>query len=137
MNKKLKKLFLKANFLGVEFPIMGGAMTWISESNLVSATSNASGFGVIAAGSMNKDQLEKEIIATKSKTRKPFGVNLILLHPKVEDLIEVCINKKVDLVVLAGGFPKLRQIQKLKKKHKDNVFCNHSFNCTKNDKLWR
>ena len=117
MNKKLKRLFFKgSNFLGVEFPIMGGAMTWISESNLVSATSNAGGFGVIAAGSMNKDKLENEISATKSKTKKPFGVNLILLHPEVEDLIEVCIDKKVDLVVFAGGFPKLRQIQKLKKK---------------------
>ena len=117
MNKKLKRLFFKgSNFLGVEFPIMGGAMTWISESNLVSATSNAGGFGVIAAGSMNRNQLEKEISTTKSKTKKPFGVNLILLHPEVEDLIDVCINKKVDLVVFAGGFPKLRQIQKLKKK---------------------
>ena len=116
MNKKLKQLFLKgSNFLGVEFPIMGGAMTWISESNLVSATSNAGGFGVIAAGSMNKDQLDKEISATKSKTSKPFGVNLILLHPEIEYLIEVCIDKKVDLVVFAGGFPKQRQIEKLKK----------------------
>ena len=118
MNKKLKRLFLKgSNFLGVEFPIMGGAMTWISESNLVAATSNSGGFGVIAAGSMNRNQLEKEISTTKSKTKKPFGVNLILLHPEVEDLIDVCINKKVDLVVFAGGFPKLRQIQKLKKKN--------------------
>ena len=131
MNKKLKRLFFKgSNFLGAEFPIMGGAMTWISESNLVSATSNAGGFGVIAAGSMDKDQLEKEIIATKSKTRKPFGVNLILLHPDIEGLIEVCIEKKVDLVVFAGGFPKLRQIQKLKKKkNKNNVFCHHGLNC--------
>ena len=139
MNKKLKRLFFKgSNFLGAEFPIMGGAMTWISESNLVSATSNAGGFGVIAAGSMDKDKLEKEIIATKSKTRKPFGVNLILLHPDIEDLIEVCIEKKVDLVVFAGGFPKLRQIQKLKKKkNKNNVFCDYGLNCSKNDQLWR
>ena len=117
MNKKLKQLFFRgSNFLGVEFPIMGGAMTWISESNLVSATSNAGGFGVIAAGSMNRDQLDKEISETKSKTSKPFGVNLILLHPEIEYLIEVCIDKKVDLVVFAGGFPKQRQIEKLKKK---------------------
>ncbi len=58
MNKKLKRLFAKgSDFLGVKYPIMGGAMTWISESNLVSATSNAGGFGVIAAGSMNKKKL--------------------------------------------------------------------------------
>ena len=84
MNKKLKKLFSKGcSFLGVEFPIMGGAMTWVSENNLVSATCNAGGFGVIAAGSMNESQLENEIINTKKKTNKPFGVNLILLHPEI------------------------------------------------------
>ena len=96
MNKRLKQLFYKgSNFLGVEFPIMGGAMTWISESNLVSATSNAGGFGVIAAGSMDKDQLEKEIIATKSKTIKPFGVNLILLHPDIEGQLRYVSKKKL------------------------------------------
>ena len=115
MNEKLKQLFSKgADFLGVDFPIMGGAMTWISESNLVSATSNAGGFGVIAAGSMNKIQLGQEIIATKSKTSKPFGVNLILLHPEIEDLIDVCIELKVELIVFAGGFPKKRQVEKFK-----------------------
>ena len=115
MNKKLKKLFSKgSNFLGVEIPIMGGAMTWVSENNLVSAISNAGGFGIIAAGSMNEDQLKEEILKTKNKTKKPFGVNLILMHPKIENLIEVCLDQKVDLVVFAGGFPKKRQIDKLK-----------------------
>ncbi len=118
MNEKLKKLFFKgANFLGVNLPIMGGAMTWVSENNLVSATSNAGGFGVIAAGSMSPDMLEKEIIYTKQKTTKPFGVNLILLHPQIEDLIQTCIKQKVSLVVFAGGFPKRRQIEKLRDKN--------------------
>lgn len=118
MDTKLKKLFSKGSeFLGVEFPIMGGAMTWISDSNLVSAMSNSGGFGVIAAGSMNEDQLEKEIINTKLKTNKPFGVNLILLHPEIESLIDICLKTKVDLVVFAGGFPKRRHIEKLKKKN--------------------
>ena len=59
MNKKLKKLFSKGSkFLGVDYPIMGGAMTWISDANLVSAMSNSGGFGVIAAGSMNDIQLD-------------------------------------------------------------------------------
>ena len=63
MNHELKKLFKRgASFLGVRFPIMGGAMTWLSERNLVSAISNAGGFGVIACGSMNAKQLEQEII---------------------------------------------------------------------------
>ncbi len=115
MNKKLKKLFSKGSkFLGVDYPIMGGAMTWISDANLVSAMSNSGGFGVIAAGSMNDIQLQQEINNTKLKTNKPFGVNLILLHPDIENLIEVCIKTKVKLVVFAGGFPKRRQIEKLK-----------------------
>ena len=118
MNKKLKKLFTKGSeFLGVKYPIMGGAMTWISESNLVSATSNAGGFGVIAAGSMNKKKLEQEIIKTRSKTSKPFGVNLILLHPEIEDLIDVCLELEVQLVVFAGGFPKKRHVEKFKYKN--------------------
>ncbi|MFL2660839.1 MAG: NAD(P)H-dependent flavin oxidoreductase [Alphaproteobacteria bacterium] len=117
MNKKLKKLFSKgSNFLGVELPIMGGAMTWVSENNLVSAISNAGGFGIIAAGSMDEDQLRDEILKTKNKTKKPFGVNLILMHPQIEELIEVCLDQRVDLVVFAGGFPKKRQIDKLKSK---------------------
>ena len=115
MNEKLKKLFLKGTtFLGSELPIMGGAMTWVSESNLVSATCNAGGFGVIAAGSMNQHQLQKEILDTQSKTNKPFGVNLILMHPEIEKLIDVCLKLKVELVVFAGGFPKRRQVEKLK-----------------------
>ena len=113
MNKRLQKLFSKGSkFLGVDIPIMGGAMTWLSESNLVSAISNAGGLGVIAAGSMNNSQLEKEILKTRQKTKKPFGVNLILLHPEIEKLIDTCLKNKVDLVVFAGGFPKKRQIQK-------------------------
>ena len=89
-------------------------MTWVSENNLVSAISNAGGFGIIAAGSMNEDQLRDEILKTKNKTKRPFGVNLILMHPKIENLIEVCLDQRVDLVVFAGGFPKKRQIEKLK-----------------------
>lgn len=115
MDTKLKKLFEKGtNFLGAKFPIMGGAMTWVSENNLVAATCNAGGFGVIAAGSMNEEELRQEIINTRKKTNKPFGVNLILLHPRIEGLIETCMKQNVDLVVFAGGFPKKRQIAKLR-----------------------
>src|SRR5579872_2912955 len=59
--------------LGCELAIMGGAMTWVSERSLVSAISNAGGFGVIACGSMNRDQLDVEIAATQALTRGPFG----------------------------------------------------------------
>jgi len=93
---------------------MGGAMSWISERNLVSALSNAGGFGVIACGSMGPDLLQPEIIATKAMTDQPFGVNLITMHPQLDDLIEVCIRQSVSHVVLAGGLPPSTAIQTLK-----------------------
>ncbi len=71
-------------FLGCDAAIMGGAMTWVSERNLVAAISNAGGFGVIACGSMKPEQLSAEIAATYQLTRRPFGVNLITMHPAAD-----------------------------------------------------
>ncbi|OYX89671.1 MAG: 2-nitropropane dioxygenase, partial [Novosphingobium sp. 35-62-5] len=65
-----------AEFLGTEHAILCGAMSWVSERNLVSAISNAGGFGVIACGAMTPELLDTEITATKALTDKPFGVNL-------------------------------------------------------------
>ena len=95
-----------AEFLGCEKAILGGAMSWVSEHNLVAALSNAGAFGVIACGAMSPDLLEQEIIATRELTKKPFGVNLIVMHPQLADLVEVCARQKVSHVVLAGGIPK-------------------------------
>ena len=94
-----------ARFLGCPLALMGGAMTWVSERNLVAAISNAGGFGVLACGTMNAGQLEAEIAATQALTDRPFGVNLILMHPELEALIEVCAGRRVTHVVLAGGLP--------------------------------
>ncbi|WP_167896189.1 NAD(P)H-dependent flavin oxidoreductase [Wolbachia endosymbiont of Brugia pahangi] len=102
------------DFLGSEFAIMGGAMSWVSERNLVSAISNAGGFGVIACGAMSSDLLEKEIIETQKLTNKPFGVNLITMHPNLSELIDVCIEAKVSHIVLAGGLPVKPNIEKIK-----------------------
>jgi enoyl-[acyl-carrier protein] reductase II len=84
---------------------MGGAMTWVSERNLVSALSNAGAFGVLACGAMEPDRLREEIQATQKLTKKPFGVNLIVMHPRLEQLAKVCVEEKVSHVVLAGGLP--------------------------------
>ncbi|HEY1721359.1 MAG TPA: nitronate monooxygenase [Magnetospirillaceae bacterium] len=92
-------------FLGVEHAIMGGAMSWISERHLVAAISNAGGFGVIACGSLNPELLSAEIEATQTLTAKPFGVNLITLHPQLNELIEACGRLQVGHIVLAGGLP--------------------------------
>lgn len=92
-------------FLGSRHAILGGAMTWVSERHLVSAISNAGGFGVIACGAMTPDMLAAEIEATRALTPRPFGVNLITLHPMLLDLVAVCRDQKVSHVVLAGGLP--------------------------------
>ena len=92
-------------FLGTRTAILAGAMSWVSERNLVSAISNAGGFGVIACGAMPPALLEAEIAATKALTDKPFGVNLITMHPQLDDLIRVCLAANVSHIVLAGGVP--------------------------------
>ena len=101
-------------FLGCELAIMGGAMTWVSERHLVAAISNAGGFGVIASGSMTPQLLEAEIAATKARTERPFGVNLITLHPQLDELIEVCAAQGVGHVVLAGGVPSGAAMSRIK-----------------------
>ena len=90
-------------FLGSEVAIMAGAMSWVSERNLVAAMSNAGGFGVIACGAMTPALLDAEIAGTKALTDRPFGVNLITMHPALFELIEVCAKHGVGHVVLAGG----------------------------------
>ena len=101
-------------FLGVEYAILGGAMTWVSERNLVSALSNAGGFGVIACGAMTPDLLSGEIEATDRLTARPFGVNLITLHPELDSLIDVCADHGVSHVILAGGLPSASSIKRIK-----------------------
>jgi len=103
---ELDRLWMRGTeFLGCRVAIMGGAMSWVSERHLVAAISNAGGFGVIACGSMYPDALAAEIAATQAMTDRPFGVNLITMHPALDDLIRVCLEASVGHIVLAGGIP--------------------------------
>lgn len=112
--EKLDRLWQRGKeFLGAETAVMGGAMSWVSERHLVSALSNAGGFGVIACGAMPPALLEQEIIATKALTERPFGVNLIIMHPELDALVEVCARQAVSHVVLAGGIPKAPTVARL------------------------
>ncbi|WP_395618734.1 NAD(P)H-dependent flavin oxidoreductase [Sphingorhabdus sp.] len=112
---KLQHLMQRgADFLGCEVAIMCGAMSWVSERNLVAAISNAGGFGVIACGAMTPELLDAEIAATKALTAKPFGVNLITMHPQIMDLIAICARHQVSHVVLAGGLPPKGSIEAIK-----------------------
>ena len=102
------------DFLGTEHAILCGAMSWVSERNLVAAISNAGGFGVIACGAMTPELLDAEIAGTKALTAKPFGVNLITMHPMLFDLIAVCAKHGVGHVVLAGGIPPKGSVEAIK-----------------------
>jgi enoyl-[acyl-carrier protein] reductase II len=101
-------------FLGSETAIMCGAMSWISERHLVSAISNAGGFGLIACGAMTPELLDTEIAETKKRTTKPFGVNLITMHPMLMELIGVCAKHNVTHIVLAGGLPPAGSLDAIK-----------------------
>ncbi|WP_379548863.1 NAD(P)H-dependent flavin oxidoreductase [Qipengyuania sp. DSG2-2] len=103
-----------AEFLGCEHAVLCGAMSWVSERNLVSAISNAGGFGVIACGAMTPELLDTEIAATRALTDRPFGVNLITMHPQLMELIDVCAKHGVTHVVLAGGIPPKGSVEKIK-----------------------
>jgi enoyl-[acyl-carrier protein] reductase II len=103
---ELERLWARgAAFLGCRVAIMGGAMSWVSEKNLVAAISNAGGFGVIACGAMTPDMLAEQIAGAHALTDKPFGVNLITMHPQLDDLIRVTLEGKIGHIVLAGGIP--------------------------------
>ncbi|MCB4822658.1 NAD(P)H-dependent flavin oxidoreductase [Roseicella aerolata] len=103
-----------AAFFGSRYAIMGGAMSWVSERHLVAALSNAGAFGVIACGAMEPPRLAEEIAGTQALTDRPFGVNLITMHPRLEQLVEVCLAAKVGHIVFAGGIPPASAIKAAK-----------------------
>ena len=103
-----------AEFLGSEHAILCGAMSWVSERNLVAAISEGGGFGVIACGAMTPDLLDAEIAGTKALTSRPLGVNLITMHPDLMELIAVCARHEVSHVVLAGGIPPKGSVEAIK-----------------------
>jgi enoyl-[acyl-carrier protein] reductase II len=112
---RLRRLMKRGtDLLGCEVAIMGGAMSWISERNLVSALSNAGAFGVIACGAMTPEMLDNEIAETRKRTERPFGVNLITMHPQLAGLIDVCGKHGVGHIVLAGGLPPTGSIDRIK-----------------------
>lgn len=91
----------------IEFPIIQAGMVWCSGWKLASAVSNAGGLGLLGAGSMYPEVLLEHIKKTKAATNKPFGVNLPLLYPHIDALIDVVIQEKVPIVFTSAGNPKL------------------------------
>jgi len=101
-------------FLGCEYPIMCGAMTWVSDSKLVSAMGEAGGFGLLAGGNAPIEAFRAEILKTRELTTKPFGVNLITVAPNYQSQLDMVCEMKCQTVVFAGSFPKQSEIQRAK-----------------------
>ena len=91
--------------LNISYPIFQGGMAWVATHSIASAVSNAGGLGIIAAGHAPADWVRKEIRACKEKTNKPFGVNVMLLSPYVEEVIQVILEEKVQVVTTGAGNP--------------------------------
>jgi enoyl-[acyl-carrier protein] reductase II len=91
--------------LGIEHPIIQGGMAWTATWELVAAVSNAGGLGVIGAGQMPTDLLREQIRAAKQATDRPFGVNLMLLTPHVDELVQMVLDEGVSVVTTGAGNP--------------------------------
>ncbi len=91
--------------LNIEYPILQGAMARIADANLAAAVSNGGGLGIIASGGETKAWLIEEIDKVRTMTNKPFGVNLMLLSPNIDELVEVICDKKVPVVTTGAGNP--------------------------------
>ncbi|MCC6185914.1 MAG: nitronate monooxygenase [Chitinophagaceae bacterium] len=92
--------------LGIQYPIIQAGMIWASGWRLASAVSNAGGLGLIGAGSMYPDVLREHIQKCKAATNKPFGVNVPLLYPNIEEIMAIIIEEKVPIVFTSAGNPK-------------------------------
>lgn len=92
--------------LGIEYPIIQAGMIWASGWRLASAVSNAGGLGLIGAGSMYPDVLREHIQKCAAATAKPFGVNVPLLYPNIEEIMNIIIEEKVPIVFTSAGNPK-------------------------------
>jgi len=107
-----------ADFLGVRYPIICGAMTWVSDFNLVKAVSAVGAFPVLAGGNLPPDLFEKEVDKCIANLTKPFAVNLITIAPNFRAHYEIIKCRKVPFVVFAGGIPRRSDIEGLRTRGK-------------------
>jgi len=100
-NNKITQLF------GIKYSVIQGGMVWVSGHKLVTAVSNAGGLGLLGAGSMYPDVFRAHIKKCKQNTTKPFGVNIPLMYPNIEELMQIIIEEGVKIVFTSAGNPKL------------------------------
>jgi len=101
------------DILGIEYPILLGGMIWVGRAELVAAVSEAGGLGLLGAGGMTIPEIEQDLEQVKEKTKKPFGVNIPLVRPDAEDLIQASIQAGAKVISTSAGSPK-RYTQKIK-----------------------
>src|SRR5579864_2839083 len=99
MTNRIQKLF------NIQFPIVQAGMVWCSGWRLASAISNAGGLGLIGSGSMNPETLREHIQKCKLATQKSFGVNVPLLYPEIEKIMQIIVDEKVRIVFTSAGNP--------------------------------
>jgi enoyl-[acyl-carrier protein] reductase II len=93
------------NLLGIEYPIFQGAMAWMSPASLAAAVSEGGGLGIIGTGISPAAWLLEQILELKKKTNKPFGVNVLLLSPHIEEIMKVIVQERVPVVTTGAGDP--------------------------------
>ncbi|WP_170291555.1 enoyl-[acyl-carrier-protein] reductase FabK [Heliobacterium mobile] len=93
------------DLLGIDYPIMQGGMAWVATAELAAAVSEAGGLGIVGAGQAPAEWVENEIVKIKERTSKPYGVNVMLMSPHVDDIIEVIIKHRVPLITTGAGNP--------------------------------
>ena len=94
-----------SDLLGIEFPVIQGGMAWLGDARLVSAVSNGGGLGIIGSGNAPPQWVREQIRLTRESTNKPFGVNIMLMSPYLDDVIDVVIEEGVGIVTTGGGNP--------------------------------
>lgn len=99
MNSRICKI------LGIEYPIIQGGMAWVSTAELAAAVSNSGGLGIIAAGNAPAEVIGKEIEKIKKLTDKPYGINVMLLSPYVDEIMDIVLREKVPVVTTGAGNP--------------------------------
>jgi enoyl-[acyl-carrier protein] reductase II len=93
------------DLLGIEHPIVQGGMAWTATAELVAAVSEAGGLGILGGGNAPPDFVRTQVRETSARTHKPFGVNIAIFSPYVDDIVQVCIDEKVPVVATGAGSP--------------------------------
>ena len=91
--------------LNIKYPVIQGAMAWVADADLAAAVSNGGGLGIIAAGNMPTDALDRELKKIRTLTDKPFGLNIMLMSPTAMDALELAVHHKVPIVTTGAGLP--------------------------------